>query len=259
MAFAINIIAVAPLYTQGVVIQWELIDPPDIGVYTFVVRRSGAPGGPWEDLTSIDDTYIYTDTAASLDGLTRDLYYQVEVAPPVAANLISSSHNIRNELTLGLAGRHFLRARKMRSDLLRTFQKFSGREYYILKRRHWGIRCPDCWDTLTKTVLDEDCTTCYSVGFKGGYFTKVLVWGRIDPTNISAPIQLTGKEDQRMTKFTMLDIPVLMPDDVIIGKDDDRRYIVHTQGQTEMKLVGIHQDLSVAELPRDNPVYAVGV
>lgn len=259
MAFAIDIIAVAPIYTTGVVIQWALTDPPDVGVYGFEVQRSGSPAGPWEALTSVDDTYIYTDTSADLHGLTRDVYYRVVVTPPVAAPITSSAHNIRGELPLGQAGRHFLRARKMRSDLLRTFQKFSGREYYVLKLKHWGTRCPDCWDSLTKTIVDEDCDSCYSTGFDGGYYTPYEVWGRLDVMTTSAPLQLEGFADQRMSKFTCLDIPVLMPGDVIVGKLDDRRYIVQTHSQTEMRLVGVHQDLAVIELPRDNPVYRVVV
>jgi len=259
MAFAISIIKVAPIYASGVVVQWSVVDPPDAGSYTYDLERSGSPQGPWTAVITLTDAYIHTDTGASLHGLTRDVYYRVTVNPPVAASLTSAVHNIQGELPLATVGRHFLRARKMRSDLLRTFQKFSGKEYYILKRKHWGARCTTCWDTLTKTVVDEACTVCFGVGFLNGYYDPYRIWGRIGNTTISAPLMIEGKADQRMLKFTCLDVPFLMPDDVIVGVLDDRRYIVHTQVPTEMRQVTVHQDVSIAELPRDNPVYAVSV
>jgi hypothetical protein len=259
MAFTLEIVAVAPVYATGVLVQWVTTNPPDIGAYSYEVQRSGSPAGPWTSVGTVVDTFIYSDTAASLHGLTRDIYYRVIVTPPVAPPLTSAVHNIRGELPLALAGRHFLRARKMRTDLLRTFKKFSGKEYFVLKKIHWGARCTVCWDTLTKSVVDETCATCFGTGFLTGYYTPYRMWGRLDPTTTAAPLQLEGKADQRMFKFTCLDIPLLMPDDVIVGVLDDRRFIVHTQVQTEMRLVGVHQDVTLAELPRDNPVYKVPV
>lgn len=258
MAFSIEITKVAPVYKVGVNIQWEVTDPPDlIGVYEYRLDRSGSPAGPWETVVEDDDIVLYTDTDANLDGLTRDFYYRITVTSPSAVEVSSDPHNITDKLVAGAAGNHLLRRRKMRTDLLRTLQKFSGNEYYVLKRKHWGERCDNCWDSTTKSIVIDRCDTCLGVGYTAGYFDPYALWGRLDPPNTSAPLQMEGLADQRMFRFTSLDFPILEPDDVLVNKRSDRRFVVHTHSQTEMKLVSVHQEVTVAELPREHNVYQI--
>lgn len=249
---------VTPVYAEGITLQWEIVDP-DVGVYQITVQRSGSSAGPWEDLSTQLDGFMYVDSEADTNGLSRDIYYRLSVVSPGGSTLLSNVRNVQDVLPLGQAGRHFLRARKMRMDLLRTFQKFSGRQYYILKRKHWGERCPTCYDSVTRMTVRQDCTDCYGTTFNGGYYDPILVWGRFDPAVLNSPLQIEGSADQRMRRFVMLDVPWLMHDDVIVSSTMDRRYRVITHSQTEMREVTVHQDLSVAELQRDDDVYAFPV
>lgn len=256
----------APTNT-GIFVQWTVLSPPSTGVDHFKLERSGSPEGPFElvvdnitdfhffdDLRSAPVPLTSTDLRENLSflSLSRAVYYRATViavdATTATATRVVGPDNLSRKLLL-------LR-RKMQRDLAIAF-KFNSRDLAILKRKHWGIRCNDCFDRLTKRVTVSKCDTCYGTSYEGGYFSPVRVRGRLGVQNTQTIITPQGKTDSNQKRLTLLDYPEVEIDDVIVDILANDRYIVKHRHATEMQTVTVHQQLTVSELARDSIEYRV--
>jgi hypothetical protein len=267
MALSIEITRLLPLFPRGVFLQWDLINPTEAGVYLFNVDRSGSPDGPWTALqVGAANIYNYSDviptTATPGEGdvnqlsLVRGIYYRVTATPPSgAANKVIVVSVVEPRLD----GQQRLLKRKILRDETLMLQKLNGVEIAVVKRMHWGPRCTKCWDSVTKTVTRANCTTCFGTGFSPGYFTPVLTLGRRGTLPAAKQIAPQGVAEYRPTQVTILDAPKVEPDDVLVFLKDNRRFLVKSVIQTELKTVGVHQKFEVSELARSSIEYRLVV
>jgi hypothetical protein len=269
MALGITITKVTPLYPRRIFVQWDLNDPTENGTYTFQVRRSGSSEGPWEDLelglqngfSYIDDfdAPVYEDNATAHPfSLQRQFYYQVTVIPPSGCTngAVAEAHGVDPELPPIQRG---LR-RKLRYEESRLWKAFNGVRLALLKRRHWGQRCPDCYDDTTRACTLDNCTTCYGTSFIGGYWDPVILYGRIHPPhNIQAQTTQRDKNEASQHHITTLDVPLMQDDDLIVEIDTNQRHIVRRKTQTELKRKSVHQQLTTALLERGAVEYELPV
>lgn len=269
MSLACDITQVTPLLPKRIFLQWDLVDPTESGSYTFTVERSGSTAGPWQVLAAdLTDTYHYFDdfTAVGLDdnavahpfSLQRQFYYRVQATPPSgsANTVISVAHGIEPELPPVQRG---LR-RKLRYEESLLWKAYSGVRLAVVKRKHWGTRCNECWDATTNSVLKEHCLTCYGTSFVGGYWNPVLVYGRIHPPhNVTAQTTQRDKNESSQHLITLLDVPSLQDGDLIVELDLNRRHLVRRQTQTELKRHSVHQQVTTALLEHGSVEYALPV
>lgn len=267
MALSVEITRLLPLFPRGVFLQWDLINPTETGSYSFSVYRSGSPEGPWESLLlNGTDIYNYSDVLPSTStqatgdinqlSLVRGIYYRVVVVPPSGPdNQIEVSSIVEPRLD----GPQRLLKRKILRDESLMFKKLNGVEIAVIKRMHWGPRCTKCWDKTTKTVTRANCTTCFGTGFSPGYFTPVLTLGRRGTLPAAKQIAPQGVAEYRPTQVTILDAPRVEPDDILVFLKDNRRFLVKSVIQTELKTVGVHQKFEVSELARSSIEYRLVV
>lgn len=260
---------VTPLYPQRIFIQWDLLNPTESGSYTFRIERSGSTEGPWTALQAgMQNTYNYIDdfTKPVLDNnavahpfsLQRQFYYRVTAVPPSGCvnSAISDPHGIEPELPPIQRG---LR-RKLRYEETRLWKAFSGVRLALVKRRHWGERCTECWDETTNTNTKEHCETCYGTTFVGGYWDPVVVYGRIHPPhNVTAQTTQKDKNEQSQHLITVLDVPLLQDDDLIVEIDTNQRHVVRRKTQTELKRRSVHQQLTTSLIERGGIEYYLPV
>ncbi len=266
----VNIRKVTPLYRlpedNGVYIQWDISKPPSADL-TFTLERAGGPEGPYTQLITNLRSYQFFDDLRDLPlptegqtkenlnflSLVRTVYYRV-TAKATTGETASAISEIENFLP----DRQRLLARKMQRDLALTF-KFNGVDVYILKRKHWGVRCVRCFDKLTKKVTESKCPTCFGTGFEGGYETPVAIKGRFGAPNSSTDLVPQGKSDTNRLRFICLDYPRMDPDDIIVDKLQNQRFLVEKQSQTELRRNTVHQSLVVSELSHDSIEYRIAV
>jgi hypothetical protein len=267
MALSVEITRLLPLFPRGVFLQWDLINPTETGSYAFSVYRSGSPEGPWETLLSDGvDIYNYSDVLPSTStqdtgdinqlSLVRGIYYRVVVVPPSGT---VNQVEVVSIVEPRLDGTQRLLKRKILRDESLMFRKLNGVEIAVVKRMHWGPRCTKCWDKVTKTVTRANCTTCFGTGFSPGYFAPVLTLGRRGTLPAAKQISPQGVSEFRPTQVTILDAPRVEPDDVLVFLKDNRRFIVKSVIQTELKTVGVHQKFEVSELARSSIEYRLVV
>jgi hypothetical protein len=272
VALGIHMRKVTPLYPKRVFMQWDLEDPTEDGSYTFKVERSAGTEGPWEVLIAgAQNIYNYIDDFGvqpaipdegkpHLHGLSVNPYYRVTVIPPsgCANSARTEPHGLEPELDPVARG---LR-RRLRYDEGIVFKRLNGVRLALLKRRTWGERCPDCYDAVTRATTREQCMTCYGTSFVGGYWAPVIVWGRVN-TPKKTEVEYTSAP--RTTReaathvITLLDIPLLQDNDVIIETATNDRHMVRSQVRTELRRRSVHQQVTTSLMERGSVEYRIPV
>lgn len=267
MALGIQITRLLPLFPRGVFLQWDLVSPTEVGSYTFDVYRSGSPEGPWTLLSAAyTDQYNYLDTlpltetpeerAVNQLSLARGIFYKVAVTPPSGCD---NKAEAVSAVEPRLDGKQRLLKRKMLRDASMMLSKLNGVEVAVVKRMHWGPRCTKCYDKFTKEVIRASCTACFGTGFSPGYFSPIVTLGRRGVLPVAKQVSPQGQSEFRPTQVTILDVPKIEPDDVLVFLKDNRRFVVKASIQTELRTVGVHQKLEVSELARSSIEYRIVV
>lgn len=233
----------------------------------FDVYRAGSPEGPWTQLgASTPDQFNYLDTLPTTEtsdtrevnqlSLARGIFYRVVVTPPSGCE---NQAEVVSEVEPRLDGKQRLLKRKMLRDAGMMLKKLNGVEVAVVKRMHWGPRCTKCYDKFTKEVVRASCTTCYGTGFSPGYFSPIITLGRRGTLPIGKQVSPQGISEYRPTQVTILDVPKIEPDDILVFLKDNKRFVVKAVIQTELRTVGVHQKVEVSELARSSIEYRITV
>jgi len=291
---------ITPWHPTSVRLQWELEQVSESGVFLFDVERSGSPGGPWTTITTspLPDTYTYDDTLSDEDAntlsLIRDIYYRIRAEPPSgAANEVYSAivnldglseyeiseeepgnparpiplaqfeaepqtHQYRKPQTSEV--RHRLVKRVLIRNMYLMLKHLNGIYFKLLKRRHFGTRCTECYDPISRMVFESNCASCYGTSWVGGYYTPIEVLGRIvrgSTGQIQTQLSPQAKDDLNFPQIQTLDFPRIDTGDVLVAVDKNRRFLVKQRYNTSLKTVIVHQTLAVSELPRTAVEYDI--
>ena len=253
----------APTAHSGVFVQWDVSDVPASGDLRFKLERAESPQGPFELVVNGLSDYHYFDghvesqsSATEAQGhlsLQRHLYYRVTAT--AGASYVTAVEAVGDRLPT----RQRLLRKKIQRDIAITFRVGSGVPFAVLKRRHWGTRCVACFDKLTKSITNAKCLSCFGTGYLNGYHAPVRVSARKGTTNVQTQIAPQGRVETNQIELTILDYPLLAPDDLIVEVNTDRRYIIRHVTRTELRGVPVHQKLVMSELARDSIEYSVQV
>ena len=260
------------LFPSAVFIQWD-INPDESGTHVVDVFRAGAPEGPWQLIASaLSNAYHYLDSnfnlvpppepidrheGLNLLSLSREVYYQVTVTPPSGMAGAFSSTPVSIEP--GLDRRTRLFKRKILRDEATAFRRLNGIPIIVLKRLHWGTRCSDCWDPVTKEGTQEHCLKCFGTTYEGGYWAPILVRGRRSPGAVDSSTTAHGDSDLKFVNFIVLDYPHIEYNDILVDLRRNDRFIVQRVTATELKTVCVHQTIAASEIARNAVEYKIKV
>lgn len=288
---------VTPQHPNSVKLQWDLTEVTESGTFLFAVQRAGSPGGPWTTIaTALVGVYTYTDNLATESAqalsLVRDIYYRVIATPPSLLDAVSPATNLdgltANVITMTqpvigttvtspgqqellpnteLFDRPFAstltRKRLLKRAILRHqqigLQHLYGVEFWLLKRLHFGVRCPSCYDPNTNEVLNSQCATCYGTSWTSGYFTPVAMLGKKINAPVQSGISSQTKDDVHVTQIQMLDFPRIDEGDILVEKFTNKRFLVRQRNDGTLKNIIVFQILTVSELPRNAVEYTITV
>lgn len=252
-----------------VMVQWSLESVSEQGEYSFVVERSGSPS-EWESVSGIlRDTYYYEDDLAGINvySLDRDLYYRIRAVPPSGEDneVYSDSVDLRgtprpaitdSEPVVGLTvvqdgptgsvstpflprpkdgRRRVLVGRAIQRQAMIYFKHLDGQELLLLKRRHYGWRCTDCFDPLTKTIVRSNCTTCYGTSWQGGYYAPYTLWGKVfrqPPRTIRTN---TGKETAAGGGLIIMGFPRITEGDLLVDPFNNERWLLEPGSDSRIR------------------------
>ena len=249
----IFITAIYPNGNRNVSLEWD-VDPSIqyAGPFNFSILRSGNPTGPFETIAAnIGDVYTYEDTTSHLSGMLKEIFYQV-----IHDNFSCEPRNVRHLLPQ----QKYLIWKKILKDEDILLRKGSGREVYMLKRRHWGTRCTECYDTKTGKLLKKHCEICYGTTFSGGYFAPIRMWASLKPSSPGTDFTSeTSTPEVDTCSMWMPPIPRLRKGDIIVETEINRRWEVTAEQPTELLRNPMHQDITLSRLPVGHITYKLAV
>ncbi len=288
---------ITPWHPTKVKLQWKVEDVTESGDFTFHVERSGSSGGPWTDLTAaglLNTTFFedpLSDEDANTLSLVRDIYYRIKMIAPSTKESYSPVVNLDGLVehtmleeeagnparpipaaqyepnpVVGIARRPSTRDGRMRlikRTLLRNMylmlKHLNGIEYALLKRRHFGTRCAECYDANTNESIVSGCPVCYGTTWVGGYYAPIYILARRLASQVSSNVSPQGKDDTNRVRIQMLDFPKVEEGDLLVERVHNQRFIVQQRYFPHVKTIATHQTLSVSELPRSAPEYKISV
>jgi len=257
----------------------------------------GGPWTKIQDYVDVHIGYDDLDIeSANILALSRDLYYQIRLIPPsgvlnqvdspivnlegqAEVTLLDSQPAIgyrvtdqaqfevgpRTNLTerpkdeSALDKRLRLLHRKILREQYLLLSKFNGIEYLLLKRRHFGTRCPECYDPTTRKVTLSHCDTCHGTSWEEGFFNPVAMLGRRLASQVQIDLTPQTKDDVDMTRIQLQSWPRIDEGDLLVEKARNRRFLVKQRYFTTLKTIPVHQTVSVSELERQAKEYAISV
>ena len=248
---------VIPLYPKEVHIQWTVEDRESAFAGAEVLR-SESPQGPYTTVVALDaSTFFYRDTEPELSGLSRKLYYIIK-----AISIYDPDRYVLSE-PKGIGYEHTDHrakiSRKARRDLTVTLSRLNGVRIAILKKKTFGPRCTYCFNPETKDTVVSSCPTCFGTSFLNGYYDPIYTWGKLDPITVQRSLGTSGTIETGITGLTIVDYPAMVPEDVIVELQTNRRFKVQRVMTSESSRVVVHQDLQVSELSRSAVEYNIPI
>lgn len=252
-----TIAQVLPVYPTHMYIQWTVEDR-ESALSGVNILRSESQAGPFNTIAALSPTeYSYTDSEVNLLGLTRSYWYIIKAnsVHNTAEFVLSDPKTTEYELK----GHRAKVARKARRDLKIQLERLNGVPILILKRRSFGPRCTECFNSITSDALYSHCNTCYGTTYMDGYHDPVYTHGKIDPVSVQESTGASGPNQSAMTGLTIAEYPVVEINDIIVEAKTNRRFKVMRKIQSESSRVLVHQDLQISELSRAGIEYDVPV
>jgi len=212
-------------------ICWEMSKNafPKGPLYFYVdYGRSGTDD--WVVLNPNDpiiDDCCFTDPCQRTWEMLNDAYYRVRmVQPSVPGSSVVVSPPVRAN---GRLNKHdWLVAREIiRKEYLQA--KIEDTAGFLLKRKKFGVQCPNCLDWDTEEVADSNCKVCFGVGLVGGYYPGSVFTFSLDANwkrRITAgqPPKGTSSDITKNARCTLF--PSIDTKDIWVRADNDERYTI---------------------------------
>jgi hypothetical protein len=280
----VRLVDILQQYPKSVAIQWTLESTAGYPAPTFTVERSGAQNGPWDVVATGIDNVVYTDTfentgetEQSLFALSREVWYRVIATTTDGQVAVSDAMDVNGVIqdkttsaqaigitvdahqTLPLPSTLFQanpriekRLQLVQNSVIRramiALQHFTGIELAVLKRKHFGTRCTECYDAASGHVLTSNCLNCYGTGWDGGYYPSFVTLGKVTDNATSTVLETQGITELRRARIEMLNFPRLEYEDVLAELDTGRRWEINDIEQPSLRRRRVLQFCTCTEL-----------
>jgi hypothetical protein len=217
----------------------------------FVVFRSMSPKGPWEELDPVTVGQLdYTDFSV-VGTLTRTYYYIVRAVS------LSGKGFVDSEPSWLVHDPDHVAVEMVRKKQLFLLHR-GGIEAAVLPVRTWGPRCSRCYNEQRMRAEDDNCAECFGTGFTGGF---------LNPVNVPALFHLpertvvqAGIPFEPIKVYAELaNYPVLHPDDIVVDRTMNVRYLVEHIRTTSHRGYPISQIVQLNRLSDSDVIYEIPI
>jgi len=231
------------------VVWWSFrLTNRDLSGIPVDIHRSFSPDQEFEKVGTVlwPQTY-FVDSEVNLGDFWRNAYYSLSAM--VDGHTIETSRE-------GLYGS----PPPMVQEMVKQFDislQFGGDPVFIYLRRS-RIRCPDCWDAVSKKVTRSKCPTCFATGYLGGFYSPILTCVKISSEMKSNQPDATLREGAQ-TVFKASRFPEVRPRDVIREVNSGKLWRIVNITPVRMNGYMIHQSLvmtrlETSEIENDLPI-----
>lgn len=255
----INMLVLTDLTTkqlnpEEITIQWYLqSSSEDFNGYRISIYRAAARTdiiGEYDLVMSginpastnmIVDTGIYGSTNKFVD------YFYKMVISGLSGQGMFVSDPYQYTVQIDKYAREIYRRREL------VFNKHSGQEYSILKRKEFGTLCTVCYDPTLQRTTKSKCTTCYDTGIVGGYYTDIHIKGQLSERPVREMHQMFGQWQDSDAVFYCPAIPPLNPKDIVVDRLT-RRWIVLNVNSYGKALYTIGQICQLRQIEKEDVI-----
>lgn len=235
-------LVVRSLDVESKELTWELGEGTADGLdYTIEILRSESPSGPYDVVSPpFEDRYIFVDRRIPIGAKYVLLHYKLRVTNKVTGEV----EEVGPATQTASAD---LMADNMRRLEMIYFTQVVGRACWLFKKRTFGPRCRNCWDsTLQKRTVDR-CLDCFGTGVLRGYHNPIEVWVQIDPST-----KMQQNNAQQIAEFVstaarLSFYPNVNPGDVLV-EAENRRWRVQSVTLSERLRAPIKQELVMRQI-----------
>lgn len=259
-------------------IEWDVlsdpfITPESVDDYKFYIYHSEDPATGFAKIEEDGDPVEVNGTAGPLSythnnrqyNFDRDRYYKVEMVEK------ADESNTRFSAIAFIGDESGGYHENIRYAEEMMYNHYYGEPSYVIKKKGSGARCPECWSPYRQQRTKSYCETCNSSGFVNGYFAPIALQIAFDANpKISEPTQ-TGEKVTDVLMARSSNYPLMSPKDIVINKDDYKRYVVNKIEVTKLpnisenreRLSGhnyvVSQILTLIELTASDQEYFINI
>jgi hypothetical protein len=222
----------------------------------------------WETLNQspVVDSCVYFDARQRHWDHLVDFYYRIRLVLPAEKDAEGKSLVILSQPQQAngvLSKRDWLMARDIcrKEYLLQRKRTNITAKGWLLKRKRWGTKCPDCQEFDTGEVLNGRCTRCWGTGFIGGFYPAIefvtimsnAPWIREFVRDPQVSLRNSDVRFGRSVAYPYVDT-----NDIFVAKDKgDRFYVNRIQTGAEIGNIPLVVILELRLAPVTDIIYTV--
>lgn len=224
MASPFKSVTCAILYNNHRQLSWELNSEMTYPTNSILQVENSRAGGPWEVLADdVFDQCIWEDPRIRNYNKYMNEHYRLRLILPT-----SGEEFVSDPVAAGTIQCYPFSTEAQ--NIIRQVEKaieLSGVTGVLLKRKHWGPRCPDCTDFDGQSTVNEHCPRCLGTGYDGGYYQGItlnIIKDDVDKDESQGFDAVEGKED---IVGRCIAYPWIRFRDVWVEDGTNKRYYVH--------------------------------
>jgi len=122
------------------------------------------------------------------------------------------------------------------------YDMYYGEPSLVLKRKSTGERCTNCWDVNRQQRIKTHCDVCNGTGFTDGYYRPIKVQIAFDSDPKKTDSQKEWENVFDTQRARVCGYPLLRPKDLIVNRDDYKRYVITHVETTKLPLLSKDAD-----------------
>lgn len=250
-----------PMYPRTILVQWELENNLVPGDVKFDVFKAYSPGGEFvkiTDLPVINSFYFKDQEEIPLSKL-YEVYYKVRFTDALGKTIDSEPKGILGRQTVRPFGPALIAKEITRRNTV-LLNKFTGVPCTLLKLKHFGQRCSECFNYVTNEITHSDCKECFGTGFLQGYHIPISIKVQFDlAARTQRETDQLGVVEDTQTQCWTLNAPFVKKADVIVDNVTNDRWFIHEVQLTGLQNTPVRQIMRVKKIERHDPIYSVSV
>lgn len=236
-----------PTFYKHIVVEFNV--PAEWGNCLFDVYRSETNSGPWSKITPTPITGNYFKDVTTMDfSKFMQGFYIVECILPDQRRIQGTPTTWGNKRNKWVD----IRANEIQRREMLLLTKFTGVETYLFRRRHFGMRCTNCWNHEIEKVTKDHCSVCLGTSFQGGYYPGFKTLLQYEPSNSNASLGYQGRQESLVLPAWTISYPAIEVFDVVLRVPDWKLYRVDAVSKTELQATVVRQILNLTELGKES-------
>lgn len=223
MASPFTSIACTVRWDNARIVSWTMLPGANYPEDFILEVENSRAGGPWTTLaTGLQGACCFVDSRKRNYNKRLNECYRVRMCVPSTGEVYVSD--------IADAGNHKAYPYSAEAENVikqaETQIEMSGCSGKLLKKKLWGLRCPDCVDFSGQNTVNEHCPRCLGTGIDGGYFPGIKLWIIKDSISTAETTSELGYLQGETVQCRCIAYPYINLGDVWVEDDTNKRFYI---------------------------------